>query len=234
MKTLILSMTLFLAVIMVWAGNDPVKKLYSGKQNNVSIAPASSKEMNEGGFFLNVGLIIPSKNCYMPLGLTNNTSDKFNIGPSLEVGNMFRINALLSHAIGVRATWLSASYTSWSDSKADLTFLEGSVLRLGPYFTLALSDEMAIDGFYQIGASYALNLATDTTLSGRDNSGYLGLTHNAGVCFRYKIFSVGLDYGFGSLKYLDKKEYELLTDEMIHDFYKIRASHLRIFVGFRF
>lgn len=233
MKTLILSTTFLLAVIMTWAGNDPVKREYF-RGNKVSLAPTGDKEMNEGGFFLNIGLIAPSKNCYMPLGITNNTSDKFKMGPSLELGNMFVISKLMSHAVGLRATWLSVSYVNWSDSKADLTYLGGSVIRLGPYFTFAISEEMSVDYFYQVGAGYAINLAQDTMASGNDNAGHLGLTHNTGLCFRYKIFSLGFDYNFGKLKYLDKDEYKAYSDDFINDFYKIRSSYFRIFVGFKF
>jgi hypothetical protein len=185
--------------------------------------------MNEGGFFLNIGVILPSNNCYIPLGFTNNSKDHFNPGPSLEVGNMFVITELSKHALGVRATWLTASYSSWSDNDFDMAFLEGGIVRLGPYFTFSVNDDFAVDGYYQIGADYAIDVTNDT-----DNTGYLGLSHNAGVSLRYKIFTLGFDYNFGNVKYLDKDKFNGLSDEMINDFYKIRTAHLRIFVGFKF
>ena len=233
MRTFLLCSTFLLIVASAWAGNDPAKRTYF-TGNQVSLAPTGDKDMNEGGFFLNIGLMVPSKNCYVPAGFTNNSKEKFNIGPSLELGNMFVITKLMSHAIGLRATWLTANYSKWSDSNVDAAYLGGSVVRLGPYFTFAIGDEVAVDYFYQVGAGYAIDLEQDTVASGNDNAGYLGLTHNTGLCFRYKLFSLGFDINFGKLKYADKDEYDGLSDDMINDFYKIRSSHFRIFAGFKF
>ncbi|PIV58089.1 MAG: hypothetical protein COS14_11425 [Bacteroidetes bacterium CG02_land_8_20_14_3_00_31_25] len=234
MKIFIFCMALILTTGLVWAENEPVKKTSTGKQYKINKGTNELKEMNDGGFYLNIGLAIPSKQCYVPLGFSNTSSEHFKMGPNLEVGNMFRIVKLDDNAIGIRATWLSASYNAWSESKANMSYLQGSVLRIGPYFTYAISDEMAIDGFYQIGPTYVINLDADTTISGRTDSGYLGVTHNVGACFRYKVFSFGFDVNFGSVKYVDKEEYKSLSDDLIHDFYKIRTSHFRLFAGFRF
>jgi hypothetical protein len=227
-------MALIIATSLTFAGNEPVKKQSMGKQFKISTQLSSDKAMNEGGFFLNIGLVVPSKQCYVPLIATNNSSDKFGVGPVLEVGNMFRIKDFNDHALGLRATWLSASYSSFSNSNVDMSYLQGSVLRIGPYFTYSISDEMAIDCYYQIGATYVLDSKTDTAASGRSNAGYLGATHNMGVSFRYKVFSVGFDMSLGSVKYFDKEEYKGLSDDMINDFYKIRTTQFRFIVGFKF
>lgn len=230
----IIFLCFFFVMGFTMAGNDPVKTI-SGKQYKVNLKTGSwQKEMNEGGFFIHLGLFIPSKDCYIPLGANNETDEHFKLGPHLELGNMFRIAELNDNAVGLRATWLSASYSSWSVYDADLSYIQGSVLRVGPYFTYTISDEMAIDGFYQIGPTYTLDPNADTTVLGHDNSGYLGVTHNIGAAFRYKMYSLGFDLGFGSVKYLDKDEYDGLSDDMVHDFYKIRTSYFRIFAGFRF
>ncbi len=234
MKTIILSITLIFAITVSFAGNDPVKNKSIGKTLKISTQLTSDKAMNEGGFFLNIGLLIPSKQCYIPLGFTNNSSDKFGLGPLLEVGNMFRIKDFNDHALGLRATWLSASYSSYSNSNVDMSYLQGSVLRIGPYFTYSISDEMAIDCYYQIGATYVLDSKNDTAASGRSNSGFVGATHNMGVSFRYKVFSVGFDMSLGSVKYYDKEEYKGLSDDMINDFYKIRTTQFRFIAGFKF
>ena len=234
MKKIIVSLILIFAISVTYAGTDPVKNNSIGKSLKLSTKLTADKAMNEGGFFLNIGLFVPSKQCYLQLGLTNTSSEKYGVGPDLEVGNMFRIKDFNDHALGIRATWLDASYSSYSKNNIDRSFLQGSVLRVGPYFTYSISDEMAIDGFYQIGATYVLDTKADTAVSGRSNSGYLGATHNMGVCYRYKVFSFGFDVGLGSVKYFDKEEYKGLTDDMIHDFYRIRTSHFRIFAGFKF
>jgi hypothetical protein len=235
MRTIIISLTLLVSISFAYAGNDPLKKSNETKPFNVTLAPqGSDKDIDDGGFFLNIGLRIPTKNCYIPLGFSNSSSGHFSPGPNLELGNMFKIAPLGKLSIGVRATWLSASYNSWSNSDADMSYIQGSVVRIGPYFTIALNEKMAMDIFYQIGASYALDLQTDTAASGRTNAGYLGATSNFGLCFRYKVFVIGVDMNIGNIKYVDKDEYDGLSAGMIDDFYKIRTSAFRIFAGFKF
>jgi hypothetical protein len=235
MRTIILSLTLILTISFAYAGNDPLKRPTETKYSNVSLAPqGSDKDIDDGGFFLNIGLRVPTKNCYISLGFTNHSSGKFSPGPNLELGNMFKIAPIGKLSIGVRATWLSACYNSWSNSDADMSYIQGSVIRIGPYFTVAMSEKMAMDIFYQIGATYAIDLQTDTAASGRTNAGFIGATSNFGLCFRYKIFSLGVDMNLGNIKYADKEEYKGLDDGLVDDFYKIRTSAFRIFVGFKF
>lgn len=235
MKTIILSLTLIVTVSIAYAGNDPTKKSFETKYFNISTAPVSSdKEIDDGGLFLNVGLLMPTKNCYVPLGGSNSTSDHFGFGPSLEVGNMFKIVPLTKFSIGLKATWLSASLSSWSNNDVDISYMQGSVLRIGPYFTVKMSEKSAMDIYYQIGATYAYDIKTDTVASGRSNAGYLGATSNFGLCVRYKIFSLGIDMNIGNLKYADKKEFDGLSDDMIDDFYKIRTSSFRVYLGLKF
>ena len=235
MKNITLSLILVFAVCFANAGNDPEKKISKGKYFNVSLAPkGSDKDINDGGFFLNIGLWVPAKNCYFPMGVTNNTVEKFGIGPSLEVGNLFPFTKLGNHAIGLKATWLSASISPYTDENIDATVAQGSVLRFGPYFTFGMSDEMAMDVYLQIGASYAYDIDSDTVASGNDDAGYLGATSNAGIAFRYKMFAFGMDLSMGKLKYVDKDEYEGLSKDIIDDFYRIRSTAFRIYAGFKF
>lgn len=231
MKTIILSIAFILSISVIFAGNDPIKRQSNEKQLKVAAEASSDKAMNDGGFFLNVGLFMPSAKCYIPLAFNGTAFGTSQPGINLELGNMFKIVKLDDNAIGIKASWLDASYSGRKNGNTKAAYLQGSVVRVGPYFTYSISDEMAVDGFYQIGATYVLDLNTDTALSGRTNSGYLGATHNLGACFRYKVFSAGFDFGFGNVKYLDKEEYNFLD---IKDFYTIRTSHFRLFVGFKF
>jgi len=231
MKTIILSIAFILSISVIFAGNDPIKKQSNEKQLKIAAETSSDKAMNEGGFYLNVGLFLPSAKCYIPIFFDSTAFGTSQPGIDLELGNMFKIVKLDDNAIGLRASWLEASYSGRKNGNTKSAYLQGSIVRVGPYFTYSISDKMAVDGFYQIGPTYVLDLNADTALSGRPNSGYLGVTHNLGVCFHYKVFSAGFDFGFGNVKYLDKEEYELLD---IEDFYTIRTSHFRLFVGFKF
>lgn len=198
------------------------------------------KKMTDDGFYLHIGMISPSKLTYFPLIVEeNNSSDKFGMGPHLEIGNMFTITDFNNtHALGLRITWLNASHSSYSDKDIKSSYLQGSVLRLGPYFTFLVNDEMALDLFYQIGPTYAWDYEMDTTVLGNWNTGYFGMTHNLGLGFRYTRYSAGFDMNFGNVKFTNKDELDQLSKFMekedINEMYKIRTTCFRIFLGFRF
>ena len=219
----------------IFAGNYPEgERLYSKQSKSLFDSNEWIKKMNDGGFYLNIGLMIPKRLCY-GLKAGSYFTGKFSPGPHLEIGNMLFISDFKGdNAIGLRATWFAASYSTYSANNLDMSYLQGSIIRLGPYFTYALNEEMALDAFYQIGPSFAWDAQLDTMPSGRGNTGYFGFTHNLGVDFRYKMFSAGIDMNFGNLKYTDKEEYKNETDEIVDLFYKIRTPYTRIFFGFRF
>lgn len=236
MKTSLFVVAFLAIVSFLNAGNDPVaSKLMQNTKLNYPGPTEWDKEMTDGGFFLNIGLIVPSKLCYMVMAIDDKSllgSDNFKAGPALELGNMFKIADIGDNALGIRATWLSGSMTTFSENAMSMTMVQGSVLKIGPYFTYPINDEIAIDGFFQFGPSYAIDIDVDSTDFGK--AGYLGATYNIGAGCRYKMFNLGFDTNFGKLKDLDKKAMDGLDNETINDFHKIRASYFRIFLGFRF
>lgn len=192
--------------------DEPVKEV-SISPSTASLSGGSSKGITESGFFVHFGGVLPSKNYFFLVGFgDNNTGVKFGFGPSLDLGNMFRIAELDDAAIGIRATWFSALYTKLViDDTTSFDAMQGSVLKLGPYFTYGLSDDVAIDVYYQIAPAILIEL--------NDGDAYLGAAHSLGFGFRFKVLSVGMDYNFGNLKNIDFPEF------------KVGTSHLRIFVG---
>jgi hypothetical protein len=224
---------LFSGIIM--AGNDPEGLRSFGKTNRSFGETEWIKKMCDGGFYIHLGLIVPTKQSYLPLGADNNSDDKFGLGPHLEIGNMVLINEFNDNAVGLRATWLNVTYTKWSNDTVDASYLHASPLRIGPYLSFELADEVGLDVYYQIGASYAINFNVDTMpYTGRPNTGYFGFTHNIGAGIRYQMYSFGMDLNLGTMKYTDKEEYKDLPDDLVHDFYKMSTTYVRIYAGFRF
>jgi len=208
--------------------------LYAGDGNtsldpldNTTLTKTTAKDITESGFFVHFTLGFPNISYGYPLAFENDDSDyKFGIGPGLQLGNMFKINDVANNAIGVKAVWMSTMYTAFKITINDtLSFnygaLQASALRLGPYFTVAVTDEMALDIFYTVGMSTIIGVNDYW-----DN--YLGLTHNIGVGFRLDVLSLGLDFNFGGIKDLDEFGTDLGADT---DLYKVRTTHLRFLVG---
>ena len=224
MKKLVLSLLLASASLSLLAGNiyDPIEP-----PNKTSLTKTTGKDITDGGFFVHLVLGMPSINYGYPPNFDNDDSEyKFGVGPGLELGNMFKITDVSQHAFGVKAVWMSSMYSSFKIQVNDtLSFnfgqFQGSVLRIGPYFTVAMTDNMAMDIYYTAGVSVMFG-ANDAS---NEN---LGLTHNFGIGYRVSVLSVGLDYNFGAIKAFNN-DFEIPASQV--DDYKVRTTHLRLFVG---
>ena len=224
MKKLLLSLLLGSASLSLFAGNiyDPIEP-----PNNTSLTKTTGKDITDGGFFVHLTGNIPSLNYGNPQGLDNTDSEfKFGFGGGLELGNLFKITDVSQHAFGVKAVWLSSMFSSMTlDDTTSIIALQASVLRVGPYFSLGINDNMAIDLYYTVG--------TSILIFANDGEGEaLGMTHNVGVAYRMSVLSVGMDFNFGKVKDTDCfGENSDFGSFAGIDFCKIRTTHIRMFVG---
>lgn len=180
-------------------------------------------EMTSSGLFLNIGLMLPSSKYLNPYGITPN----FKLGYDFELGNFFRFAKISQLGIGLRATWLSLDYSSFKDEETYHSAY-GSILRVGPQVSIALSEVMAVDVFYQFGYSYSL---TWFTFADKDyNSSFLGFSHEIGAAFRFKVFSLGVGYRLGKLTNVDNS----LGSDFVDKDKKYAVNGLRILLGFKF
>lgn len=185
-------------------------------------ASKSKKKGNDickSGFFLNLGVFLPSKNYLMPTDFDNTSDEKFSLGYNFELGNQFRLVDMDDKALSLKATWLSASYTNYKyQGKVLINVIHASLVKFGPCFTIATSEDLAVDVFYQVAPTLIWDLDSDMR--------YFGFTNSIGADFRFKIFTIGFDYNLGNIADLDSFNES--------NKYKARTSHLRIFAGFKF
>jgi hypothetical protein len=247
MKIIILSIILFCFVGCISATNYPENNAAmlrtTFKFNTPEKSKKKAKTVEEGGFYFNFGLAIPSRNMYVMLDTVNNSSERYSSGISIEVGNSFHLAPISEHAIGLKVTWLKANYNTYSKTSGSYTYysnyIQGSLLRLGPYFSYNLKNDMMIDGFYQVGPTYCYDTQVKAIAPPiiRTYAGYYGVTHNLGFDFRYKFLYAGIDFNFGRVKYADKTVLKTnlnISDKDYHDSYTIRSSYSRIFFGLHF
>ncbi len=194
------------------------------KGNNLPKKPfATQKDITKGGFFFNFGLFIPNKNYGFESDVDNTTSYKNGVGPSFEIGNMFRIADLRDKAIGIRVTWLNVGYSKFKmDGELIEQDIQFSMFKLGPYFSLGLNDKMAIDFYYQIAPQYIFSYNVPL----EEDDHYFGVNHSLGATYRFSILAVGFDANFGSAKYLNTD-----PDESVD--FKPRFPYLRMYVGLK-
>ena len=213
------------------------------KLHTRALLPSSARDWDEkevcgGGLFLNLGLHFPSAKFLNPYYRSGDT--KYSLGFDFELGNYFRFAKLADDKVGIglRATWLSLSYTAMSDGADRYRAAQISPLRVGPQLGVAINETMGVDLFYQIGFNLTdqfgaiddLDPATDKKVG--FNTVYIGASHEVGAAFHYKVFSVGLGYRFGNLNMIsyvyDGKSYDEDTDK------KYSVANFRVTLGFKF
>jgi hypothetical protein len=190
------------------------------------------KGITEGGFFLHYNPYSPSKKYgYLKSGVSIKINDvsvnqadvemyraeamglgQFSWGHGLEIGNMFRLTDFEPMAIGLKVTWVDFGITGFkANSKYSEYNIKGfsidlRALKLGPYFTYAISDKMAFDVFYQVVPTFIIGGMAGEYNDGitTETVGYpvlqYGLGHEIGLTYRFDILSVGFGYGMGSMR----------------------------------
>lgn len=217
--------------------NSSKSYLSSGKEWDES-------EVTGGGLFLNFGLYFPPDAYLNPYYTAGDFT--YGVGFNFELGNYFRFAKIAEgkFGIGLRATWLSASFCAGSDSYTSLgtdyqdiyRATEISILRVGPQFGMALNEKMGLDVFYQLGYNLSGEFIDADMGPGQESIGisswFQGVSHEIGAAFKYKVFSVGFGYRIGKLNnflnYIDGKEYDADTDK------KYSVSSFRLTFGFKF
>ncbi|MBL4653011.1 MAG: hypothetical protein JKY53_09155 [Flavobacteriales bacterium] len=233
-------------------------------------ATAGNKGITEGGFFLHynpyyasarygfasVGTITVNEGYSDEYELTETETEvylglsrsvgRYKWGHGLEIGNIFRLVDFEPMAISLRVTWLDFGYSGFKANSAfsDYDIIGGAfdlrLLKIGPSFTYALSDQMAIDVFYQlsptfIAAGYAGEY-TDLSTGDTEFVGYgliqYGLGHEIGLTYRFDILSIGLGYGMGNMKAIVPTIYE--GDNTYSFEGKANINTFRLMVGMKF
>ena len=224
---------------------------------------AADKGITEGGFFLHYNPYSPSKKYgYLKAGVSIKQNDvfinqtdvekyrtdimavgKFGWGHGLEFGNMFRLSDFEPMAIGLKVTWFDFGITGFKANSAYSAYnikgfsIDLRALKLGPYFTYAISDQMAFDVFYQVVPTFIFgamageyNDGTTTETVGYPVLQY-GLGHEIGSTYRFDILSVGLGYGMGSLRTNFSATYDGDVIEVEGESY---VNTFRIMLGMKF
>ena len=151
----------------------------------------------------------------------------------LQLGNRWYFNPTEQYGIGLMVNWVDftvglKSITSgnydYAIAAIDFTFLE-----VGPIGTFAISEDMAIDGYYNLRPtlfSYAIVSEDEDSYA----SAGIGLSHAIGTAFRFKVLNVGLEYVLGSIKVSQEEE----NGFNIPNNGKMKTNSFRIFIGVKF
>jgi len=218
---------LLIAVIAFGCIQLKAEKINSNQasESSLAVGPVASDGDKGGGFFIHFSGMLPSKNYMIPKAFENESDLKYGFGGGFELGNMFEITQFGSNSIGVRAVWFGATYTSQKvNDSTSFGIAQASTAKFGPYFSAGLENDMAVDVYYQLAPTFAVEV-----INGGDP--LLGISHSLGAGFRMKVLSVGMDYNFGNIT--DFTNVGDAPDEY-KDWFKVRTNHFRFFIGFMF
>lgn len=206
------------------ADNNPESRL-NNSFKLVKSAPGYTKKITQGGTYLHLGLMVPSKNYMWPKDTVNPTNDRFNLGFGLEIGELFQLSEGKGDvSFGLRFTIINALYTSYViNGKTVSHMLQGSAFDLGPCLSIGLDKQNAIDLYYQLCPTYVWDTQDSSSFGA---SGAFGINHTFGLGYRFKVLSIGGVYNLGNAKYIDAPNKD--------SFYKRRLDHFRFYIGFMF
>ncbi len=176
--------------------------LFVGLTSN-SFAQKDRKLSN--GFSVNLVMGSPSDT----YGLTSDSEidAEYKLGGiwGLQLGNRWYFNPKEKYGIGLMINWIdftgavktgTSTGVNWTRVVVDLTVLE-----FGPVATYALTNDIALDAYYNLRPT-GFGHTIAFTGSGDDVTySYVGLgfSNALGAAFRYKVFNLGFEYVFGSI-----------------------------------
>ncbi len=171
--------------------------------------------------------------------------------------------------IAINARWFDFSYSrlkekytveEW-DKKAHKNvnvtytgtskYFDISMLGVGPIGTYYLSDEMAVDLYYNIMPNVFVTVEDAGDGSDSDATFAFGASHRVGAAYRYKVFQAGVELKLGKLKVQDwgqddtpvvegDDEFSELANQLANQVssmlgdQKAVTNSFRIFIGFKF
>jgi hypothetical protein len=177
-------------------------------------------KMSANSFFVTAGVFLPSKDYLNPDYNEGDISP--NAGADFEFGQMFRLYKSSSDlGIGIRATYLNAGYTSYTDFFFTISVLTAGV-KVGPQLTIPFTDNVGGFLYYQIGGQYVVEMFESESI------GFFGLTHDVALGAKFKDFDLGAGYHMGGLANIHNT---VLGETMTGSF---PSTAIRIFVGYKF
>lgn len=193
------------------------------------------------GFYFKVGLNVPSAFylTWTEAEAEDVKDDGYSFSPGihLELGNRFYFGSTIADRfrIGLDASWIGLQVNSMKFDDADdfaadddysVRVINIQPVKVGPVFSFALNDDMAIDLKYSHGL--AIGVVAETYDGEAETEILLGggILSEIGLAYRFKILSVGLAYQFGALTYS-----EFDPDEDISA--KFNMNAFRVLVGIK-
>ena len=209
--------------IILFAGN--MTRSYAQKSRTLS-----------KGFSLNFIIGFPSGTYGLKSDSNIDDKSKFVAIGGLQIGNRWYFSPTKKIGLGLMVNWIdfSVAYRSVTDVDADWNRLvaDFSFCEFGPVGTVAITDNIALDLYYNIRPTILTRITSVSynypELNDEEVYSGIGYSHALGTAFRYKELNVGFEYVFGSIKCSD------IDNESGNRDSKLMVNNFRIKLGWKF
>ena len=204
----------------------------------IPLQSIAQSEMLEDGFSIKFSIGFPSPEYSLSgeIPLPDELRIKTTYG--LEIGSQWYLLRKDRFGLGLDINWLDAVYgrAKMNDPFVGITnymTLEGSFLEFGPVVTFALSDNFAIEGYYNLRPTYFVGYyyenSDDYILVGD-----FSFLHGLGFGARLKFLYIGYEYTFGTAdgSLSGGGEYEDIADLYFNQ--KMDGANSKLILGFQF
>jgi hypothetical protein len=177
------------------------------------------------GFSVNLIVGIPSPNYGYPKDVNVDEDMQINFIAGIQIGNRWYFGSSARYKMGIMVNWIDISAGTRIDGDLTRAVADVSFLELGPIGTVAFSDDIALDAYYNLRPTGFVHM---WSYASEDPEGYsgAGISHAIGTAFRWKVLSVGLEYVIGNINCEDiNSEY---TDQ------KLINNNFRLIIGAKF
>ncbi len=145
----------------------------------------------------------------------------------IQIGNRWYFGSSEHFKMGLMVNWFDITAGTRTNDDLTRVVADVSLLELGPIGSFALSDDIAIDVYYNLRPT---GFAHIWTLSTEDPTGYAGagLSHAFGTAFRWKVLNVGFEYQIANINC------EYINSDYDFSDQKLVGSNLRLMIGAKF
>lgn len=153
------------------------------------------------GFSMNANLGFVNSDFGTPALISHDEFD-FATMWGFQIGNRWYFSPTETWGFGLMVNWFDLSFVGATSNGDDLVAIaDMAAFELGPVFTYAITDGMALDAYYNLRPTYMIAATTDGTglINSANAYGGFGFTHALGLAYRWKVLWVGIESVFGSI-----------------------------------
>ena len=146
----------------------------------------------------------------LPIGnygwIRDGNIDEFKLGyiAGLQIGSRWYFSPGEKFGAGLMVNWfdITAGYKSTTNGfgTTNRAVADVSVCEFGPIATFALSDDIALDAYYNLRPTGFANIFQFDNNTDEESYAGGGVSHAIGTAFRWNVLNVGLEFVLGSIK----------------------------------